>query len=273
MNPKIIVVTLLALFVTSPAAAQQPLAAGATSLEFIPRYDFHLSAAALAHADTRFSWDTHFGGDIDVVDYVVGRTSGIINYQAVLGNEFRPFDPNQGNYILEVATSYRIGKTEIAGMFHHVSRHLSDRPKRIPVAWNILGVRVLRQATFRGMTLDFVGEVGGATQKVNVDYTWSGNIDLVVRRDLHPHVGIFAGGVGHVMGVTSDVSGIAPELVAAGGLPRQTQFGGLAEGGVRFNGTAGAVEFFAGFERRFDADPLDFKTEQWAMVGFRILRR
>src|SRR5213075_14043 len=34
--------------------------------EFLPRATFHLSAAALQIDDPRFSWDTHFGGDIDV---------------------------------------------------------------------------------------------------------------------------------------------------------------------------------------------------------------
>ena len=99
----------------------------------------HLSATAFANSDPRFSWETDFGGDIDVVDYVFGRTSAILNYEAILGNEFRAFDPNQGNYTLELSTSVRLGQTEVAGVFNHVSRHLSDRPKRFPIAWNMAG--------------------------------------------------------------------------------------------------------------------------------------
>ena len=95
------------------------------------RYDFHLSAAAVAVNDPRFSWETHFGGDIDVADYVVGRSSILVDYEAVLGDEFRAFDPNQGNYTLEASSSARVGDTEIAGVFHHVSRHLSDRPEAV----------------------------------------------------------------------------------------------------------------------------------------------
>ena len=47
------------------------------SPDFLTRYDFHLSASKLAVStpdnlpDGRFVWDTHFGGDLDVVDYVV----------------------------------------------------------------------------------------------------------------------------------------------------------------------------------------------------------
>jgi hypothetical protein len=250
----------LTLFATSAVFAQQPLATAPTAPQFLSRYNFELSAAALAHDDQRYSWDMHFGGEIDVVDYVIGRTTTVLDYQAVLGNEFRAFDPYQGNYILEAATSFRLRRTELAAFFHHVSRHLSDRPKTIPVAWNILGVRVLRQAAFTSTTVDFVGEVGGTTQRVNADYQWSGRAEVIVRRRLSPRFGVFARGVGHVVDVAASVAS------------RGTQAGGVAEGGVRIVGEAGTAEFFAGFERRFDADPLDFTAQRWFMVGFRVLR-
>ena len=249
-----------ALCLSSPVFAQQPLAAAPSSPVFLPRYDFHLSAAALANADPRFSWDTHFGGDIDVVDYVYGRTSAILNYEAILGNEFRAFDPNQGNYTLELATSVRLGRTEVAGIFNHVSRHLSDRPKKFPIAWNILGVRVLRQTTTKGAVIDFVADFGGTTQRVNVDYEWSANTAVEVRRPVHPGLGVFARGTGHLMFVS-------PERA------RGTQTGGEIEGGIRLMGQAGVAEFFAGFERRFDAHQLDFEPRHWFMVGFRVLRQ
>lgn len=258
-----IIVAGLILFLTSPAFAQQPLANPPTSPQFLPRYDFHLSAAALANADQRFSWDTHFGGDIDIVDYVYGRAATVMDYEAVLGNELRPFDPTQGNYILELSTSYRIKRTEVAGIFHHVSRHLSDRPKVIPVAWNVLGIRVLREATLKKATIDMVADFGGTTQKVNVDYRWSSNVDVVVRRLLVPHVAVFARGSGHLMSVD------APPALT----PRHAQTGGVVEGGVRFIGEAGVGELFLGYEHRFDAYPLGFVPERWFMVGFRVLRR
>jgi len=231
-----------------------------TTPEFLPRYDFHLSAAALANSDPRFSWDTHFGGDVDVFDYVKGRTSTILDYEAILGNEFRAFDPNQGNYALDLATSYRVGRTEIAGIFNHVSRHLSDRPKVFPIAWNILGVRVLRQTTFKQAVIDVVADAGGTTQRVNVDYTWSANGSVNVRRQVASRLAVFAAGEGHLMGVSGE-------------LQRNTQSGGEVEGGVRLLGTDGVAEFFVGFERRFDAYQLDFQPKHWFMVGFRVLRR
>jgi hypothetical protein len=250
----------LVVLLSSPLAAQQPRSDPPASPQFLSHYDFHLSAAALANEDQRYSWDTHFGGEIGIVDYVVGRTSTIIDYQAVLGNELRAFDPVQGNYILELATSYRLRRTEVAAFFHHVSRHLSDRRKVIPVAWNILGVRVLRRVTLGNLSIDFDAEVGGTTQRVNVDYIWSGNADLIVRRPLTPRFGVFGRGIGHLMGVDDS----RPS--------RGTQAGGVLEGGLRIRGEAGAAELFAGFERRFDAHPLDFTAQRWFMVGFRVLR-
>src|SRR5512142_960079 len=55
---------------------------------FMSRYDFHLMAAAISKDDQRFKWDTHFGGDVDVVDYVAGRVRVVGDYQALLGNEY-----------------------------------------------------------------------------------------------------------------------------------------------------------------------------------------
>jgi hypothetical protein len=158
----------LTLFVTVPAIAQQPIAAPSQA-DFFARYDFHLSAAALAIDDDRFSWDTHFGGNLDIFDYVIGRTSVLIDYEAVLGTQLRAFDPNQGNYTLEATSSARLRGTEVALMFHHVSRHLSDRPKTAAIAWNVLGVRVLRHEEHGDTTVDARIDGGVLPQHANVD--------------------------------------------------------------------------------------------------------
>src|SRR4051812_33655672 len=94
----------------APAAAQQVTvdAPAPPGPEFMSRYDFHLSAAALGDSDIRFGWDAHFGGDLDILDYVKGRTTVVIDYDVVLGHEQRLFDPNQGNYTLEASSSWRV---------------------------------------------------------------------------------------------------------------------------------------------------------------------
>jgi hypothetical protein len=255
----------LACAVRAGAQVPQPVAVPAPPQpEFFSGYDFHLAAAGLLHEDDpaqRFSWDTHFGGSADLVDYVAGRASITADYQAVLGSEYRAFDPNQGNYILEAAASGRAGRTEIVGVFHHVSRHLSDRPKRAAIAWNTFGGRVLHRLTVGGTTLDFDFDLGWVTQRALVDYSWIGSANVQIRHDITPHVGVFAHGAGQLYGVD--------ELVAG----RSSQRGGLAEGGIRFRGGAGVLELFAGIERRVDAFPLDRTPEQWGLAGFRLLSR
>ena len=245
-----------------PAEAQAPVptpSAAPASPDFLTHYNFHLSADALASGNERFSWQTHFGGDLDLIDYVAGRLNFLADYEAVLGSEFRRFDPNQGNYTLEGSASVRARDVEIAGVFHHVSRHLSDRPKRFAIAWNVIGVRALRRFSASGSTVDVQGSVARVLQRSFVDYAWTGDADVVVRRPMSARVGVFAHGAAQLVGVDPAVAG------------RGMQRAGRLEAGVRFSGRAGGVELFAGFERRTDADPIDRAPQHWAFAGFRFV--
>jgi hypothetical protein len=256
------VVASLMFVLAAPAAAQQQMPAPASAEpDFFTRYDFHLTAARLSGNDERFSWDTHFGGELDMLDYVVGRASVLVDYEAVLGSEFRPFDPNQGNYNLEASASLRAGKTEFVGFFHHVSRHLSDRAKRFAIAWNTLGVRALRRASIGASTVDLSIEAGRIAQHSYVDYKWIGQGDVLARFPVNARVGLFAHLSGQIFGVDPAVA------------DRQRQAGGLAEAGVRLNGRVGAIELFAGYEKRVDADPLDRQPQHWGLAGFRLVSR
>ena len=245
-----------------PAEAQAPVptpSAAPASPDFLTHYNFHLSADALASGDERFSWQTHFGGDLDLVDYVAGRVNVLADYEAVLGREFRRFDPNQGNYTLEGLASVRTREMEIAGMFHHVSRHLADRPKRFAIAWNVIGVRALRRFTAADSTIDLQGSAGRVVQRSFVDYSWTGDADVVMRRPVNAYIGVFAHGAARVVGVDPAIA------------RRGMQRGGRLEAGVRFSGRAGGVELFAGFEQRTDADPIDQAPQHWAFAGFRFV--
>jgi hypothetical protein len=245
----------------SLARAQSPVPAPAEA-EFLSRVELHLSANSLSGDDQRFTWDAYFGGTVDVVDYVHGRASILADYHPVLGSEYRPFDPNQAYYALEASGSYRAGDfVEVAAVFHHVSRHLSDRPKPFAVAWNVMSARLLRRIEAGGVTIDLRADAGAIVQHSYVDYSWTSNAEVTIRRGLTPKVGVFAHGTGEVFGV----DGTVPN--------RGTQNGGRLEGGVRFDGRAGALELFAGVEKRLDADPLDRVTQHWAVAGFRLMSR
>ena len=260
------------LFAASAAAQEiQPTVAPAPpAMDFLTRYDFHLSIARLMTAeptpppvvpDQRFSWDARFGGSFDIVDLVVARLGALIDYQAVMGSELRPFDPNQGNYTMEGFVSARVNAdTEVAGIFHHVSRHLSDRPKSFAVAYNEVGGRFLHRLAIGTNTIDLDLEGGRAVQHSYVDYTWIGEGQLLVRHPINERLGVFAHGHGQVFAV-SDLAN------------RGTQAGGQFEAGVRIKGKGAFLEIFGGYEKRVDADPLDRQSQRWGLVGFRLLGR
>jgi len=265
------------------AAAQQPLVAPPPPVPaFFTRFDFHLTAAwlgdsppvtpavpplsgqaaALYAAAHRYSFDTHWGGSLDFFDYVLGRTALIIDYEALIGDEFRLFDPNQAIYTLEVSSSVRVGNdSEVVGVFHHVSRHLSDRANRQAVAWNAAGVRWLKQYSRQTTTLDVDAELTRVVARAFVDYNWIGELGLSLRRPLNGRLAVFAQGAGRLF----TVDGSVPN--------RGTQTGGVAEAGIRLRGTGGVLELFAGIEKRVDAYELEREPERWVLAGFRLLSR
>ncbi len=217
---------------------------------------------APAVPDQRFSWDTHFGGSFDIADLVVARLGVVADYQAVLGSEYRPFDPNQSSYTLEGFISARINAdTEVAGIFHHVSRHLSDRPKPFAVAYNEVGARVMHHMKLAAATIDVDLEGGRATQRSYDDYTWLGEMHVLVRHAISPRLGVFGHGSGQLFAVDEAVAN------------RGTQAGGAIEAGLRVTGRAGVLEIFAGYEKRVDADPLDRLSQRWGLAGFRLLSK
>jgi hypothetical protein len=250
----------LAIFSNAPAVyAQQPLAAAPASAEFMPRFDFHMSAAGLSDADRRFSWDTHWGGDFDFIDYVRGRLTFLADYQVILGDEFRMFDPNQSNYTLAVSGSVRLKGTEVAGVLHHVSRHLSDRQNRDAIAWNVVQARLLQSVDLGKQTLELRLEGGRVIARAFVDYLWTGGIDSTLRRTLSPHTALYARTTVNSYVVDRDIAG------------RPNQTGARVEGGVRLTGKGGSLDLFGGFERVVDAYPLDRQSRHWAFAGFRLV--
>ena len=260
----------LTLLCVARAAAQQPMAAPAPAgPEFLPRYDFHLGVDSLMPpkdtpaqlADERFSWITHFGGSFDVVDLVWVRAGANIDFEAVEGSEYRPFDPNQGNYILEAFISARTSRFEIGPIFHHVSRHLSDRPKREAIAWNELGARLLQRRERGPTTIDLDLEGGWAVQHSFVDYTWIGEGNVLVRHAIRPRIGVFGQASGKFFGVNGDVA------------DRGSQVGVRVEAGVRLSGRGGVMELYVGYENRVDAYPLDRTSQVWGLTGLRLVSR
>ena len=241
----------------TPSDNEEPPAA---HVQLLPRTTFLLSAEHLSYDNLAFVWDMNFGGALDVIDYGTGRATFLANYQAILGDEIRHFDPNQGNYILSGTASLRTRGVEVAGVFYHQSRHLADRDNRVAVAWNMLGARLERSVTNGRARVDGRVDVRGVVAKAFVDYTWE--IEGAVRSDvqIRPAVGVLFAGTLRRLGVDDSQN-------------RGNQTGFRGETGVRFEGRRGAMEFFLAAERRIDPSPLQFGTARWVTVGFRLLSR
>jgi hypothetical protein len=124
----------------------------------------------------------------------------------------------------------------------------------------MLGLRALRRFSYRQAVFDARADARGVFMKTTVDYSWE--IDAGVRSDMkiRPRVGLLAAGDIRYLGVD-------------GSLERGNQTGYRVEGGMRFEGDAGAIELFVGGERRIDPYPVEFGIAEWVTVGFRLLTR
>jgi hypothetical protein len=222
-----------ALFMLRPAAAAaqttHPIDAAPAQADFMPRFDWDMSAAYLNYDDQRFTWDIHWAGDFDLFSYPRGRATFLGDYQTLLGSEFRPFDPYQSNYLLEASGSLFAGNTEFAAVLSHVSRHLGDRPKRLAVAENSLGLRVMRRLYAGDNGLDLRGDFRKVIERAYMDYSWIGDVDVVVRHRLSPHTAVYGRGYGELYLVDQTIAG------------RDRQLGGRFEAGLKVNGSAGAM--------------------------------
>jgi hypothetical protein len=199
---------------------------------------------------------------MDLVDYVKGRTSFLAEYEVVLGDELRPFDPNQGNYTFDGSTSWRVKGTEFAGAFHHWSRHLSDRGKIPAVAMNSVEGRVLRHFKSEGFNFDASAGAGKVVEHAFMDYTWRVSGSLRAQHALKGLADWYAR-------TSLETFGTDPAIAGRTTKPTSYQI----ESGIGLNGKKGRIELFGGWERRADAHPLERTSLSWAFAGFRLAAR
>ncbi len=227
--------------------------------QLLTTFDFHVSLEHLGGDVEQFVWTADYGGDVDLLDYGAGRVNFLANYEAIVGEEFRRFDPNQGNYILDVSSSVRRGALELAVVFHHVSCHLSDRPKTFHIDWNMVGLQAVRPVMVGSSRLHLHGRALWTARRSSVDYRAEYGAGISVWHPIHPRMALVGAGDVTIVPVEADLLG------------RGTQVGSRLEGGVRIEGTGAAIEFFVAFERRIDADPIEARTRNLGLVGVRLL--
>lgn len=227
-----------------PAALALGLLLAPPSLQagqLFPELSMHLEAARYAPGERDFQWTGWIGAGADVVRAEETSAYFSADAETLLGDERRPFEANQVNYHLEIGVRRPFGSLELAGFYHHVSRHAIDREKPEPVDWNMLGLRA--ELSFPPRS-PFPGKV------------W-----LAVAR------GAFVSRVGYRWEVTAAVEGEwlvrawgrgflragarALSVDTAAELARDGFVDGLVEAGLRFQ-KAGDLDIFAAFERRND---------------------
>lgn len=260
MNGRGVATAAILLGLAMPAGAQIATPTpgpSARSPGFLPRFAFELGALKIGGGDQDLHWDADFAGDVDLVEFRNGRVTFVGRYEAIVGAGRRAFDPVQGNYTLDVAASARAAGGELAGVFHHVSRHLSDREKREPIDWNMIGGRYTRP----------IGR-GPVEGRATVRALW------VLRRSVVDYVAELGADVDGGYRIDRRLAAIgaaALDLFPTRDSDRGAQVGVRLEGGVRVRGAAAAVDLLMAYERRVDADPLRPGAQHLVLVGFRLV--
>lgn len=238
--------------------ASQP-SSTSSSPQFLSAYYLRMGASRLSTTTDRFAWDGRFHGEVDLVAYGRGRVNFTAEYEVVLGHELRQFDPNQSLYTLDLRVTRRYGANEFTGLFHHVSRHLSDRPKTQSIDWNAIGVDVTRIDTAGLIRTESLLRAERIVKRTYADYAWRLGGRLRLLRPATPRVTLLGEGSLDLVGTDASVA------------DRNTQVGAYLEGGVRLGGLAGSLDLILAFERRVDADPLIRGPKSWILVGFRLV--
>jgi hypothetical protein len=225
----------------------------------LPRVWARLEAARYAPSERELGWTTWIGAGAAVVRAGSADLYGSAELETIVGNERRAFDANQANYHLELGVSTRRRGVELSPFFHHVSRHMVDRPKPQAVDWNVLGVRLSRRlegALPTRLTL----AAGHTTLASLVGYGW----ELTAQAEAEWPRGRRAAGyaAAAARAVTAERS---PEF------PRDGFVDLSIEAGARFRREARALNVFAAFERRHDVFVDRPGERDRALVGFRFL--
>lgn len=228
---------------------------------FLTRFNYHFAIATLSGDDPLVQWDADFGGDVDVVDFGRGRVNARFNYEGVLGEELQPFDPVFANYTIALAGTVRAGSVELAGVFEHVSRHLSDRRKVFGIAWNGLGAEVSDRRRWGGWDVEGRARLLAVVAASYVDYDAEAGVDLAARYQFRPRFAWLVRGHARYLALDARVFG------------RDDETAGLVEVGLRVLGERAALEIVAGGERRLDVDPIRLAPGSWVFLGLRLVNR
>jgi hypothetical protein len=244
-----------------PAALAALLAAPAAAGEgtaLLPEVVVRLKAARYEPADQDFRWTGWIGAGVGVLRLAGATAYFTTDVETILGNEKRAFDANQANYHLEGGARKRLGRGELALVFHHVSRHYVDRPKARSVDWNVLGGRGSFETGGRVPARITLG-LGHTTQDSLVGYRWEATARLEADLVTRPAFRLYG---------MADLRGLSVEQTER--FPRGGFVDVWVEGGIHFLREGRALDLFAAFERRNDVRIEEPGARDRLLVGGRF---
>lgn len=240
------------------------LAPGATAhaqdVELLPEVTVQLTGLHYAPTEDAFVWDGWIGAGAGL--FRIHRTTAYFtaDVETVIGRERRTFDANQAAYHLEAGARIAVGRHVVDPFFHHVSRHVVDRPKADAVDWNIVGLRAagpLPEAS--PVAGRYATSIGHTVQWSKVGYQWE--VTALLELDLlkRPWGRVYA--LANARGVTvKDVPGY----------PRGGFVDFIGEGGVSFSRGGRNLALFAAYEHRNDVPVEGPGVKDRALVGLHV---
>lgn len=231
--------------------------AGAATL--LPDVSVRLAAARYAPAETDFNWMGWIGAGAGLLQVENVTAYFTADVETIIGNTRRTFDANQANYHLEIGLRRSLGaRLEGAVFFHHVSRHVVDRPKVEAVDWNVLGLRLAGRHAGR-VPIGLVVGLGHTTLASLVGYRWeaSGHLDAA-----------FLTGQKAEAYLAGDARFVSVERSEA--FPRGDFLDWSAEAGARWRRGGRTLETFVAWERRNDVFVEVPGARSRALLGFRV---
>ena len=243
----------------APVLALGALPARAAGIALLPDVSVRLSAARYEPVEADMHWMGWIGAGAGLL-----QAGGVTAYftadvETIIGNTRRAFDASQANYHLEAGLRRAVGERYQAALFfHHVSRHLVDRPKVQAVDWNVLGLRFAGRRPGR-VPVGFVLGVGHTTLASLVGYRWeaTGHLDAA----------LLSGPSGEAY-VAGDVRFVT--VARSPAFPRGDFLDRSAELGGRWRRGGRTLETFVAWERRNDVFLEAPGARTRALLGFRI---
>jgi hypothetical protein len=242
------------------AVAAPGASAHAQDVELIPEVTVQMTGLHYAPTDDAFVWDGWIGAGAGLVR--INRTTAYFtaDVETVIGREKRTFDANQAAYHLEAGARIAVGRHVIDPFFHHVSRHVVDRPKTDAVDWNIVGLRAAGPLPGAlPVSGRYAASVGHTVQWSKVGYQWE--VTALVELDLVSRPWGRAYVLANARAVTvKDVPGY----------PRGGFVDFIGEGGFSFPRGGRNLALFAAYEHRNDVPVEGPGVKDRALIGLHV---